>query len=75
MSPIPVSVLKRRLHLVCYMQKTHSDFAVFTSYVFFCGGEIDSYKALTTGRLCNVIEVQARQQDYIVDYYPHLAKS
>ena len=30
---------------------------LFPSYVFFCGGEVDRYAALTTGRLCQTIAV------------------
>lgn len=29
---------------------------LFTSYVFFCGGERDRYQAMTTGRLCRTID-------------------
>ncbi len=30
---------------------------LFTSYVFFCGTEMDRYTAMTTNRLCHTIEV------------------
>jgi hypothetical protein len=30
---------------------------LFTSYVFFCGTELDRYTAMTTNRLCHTIEV------------------
>jgi hypothetical protein len=30
---------------------------LFTSYVFFCGTELDRYAAMTTNRLCHTIEV------------------
>ena len=30
---------------------------LFTSYVFFCGGELDRYAALKTDRLCQVIPI------------------
>jgi transcriptional antiterminator RfaH len=59
---------------------------LFTSYVFFCGTEKDRYIALTTNRLCQVIEV-FDQEELIselaaiekallykadLDIYPHL---
>ena len=33
---------------------------LFTSYVFFCGGDEDRYRALATDRLCTVIPVHDR---------------
>ncbi|MEM1207976.1 MAG: transcription termination/antitermination NusG family protein [Planctomycetota bacterium] len=38
---------------------------LFPSYVFFCGDEVARYKALSTGRLCQVIEVT--DQDRLVE--------
>lgn len=35
---------------------------LFTSYVFFCGDELDRYEALCTNRLCQVIEVHDQEQ-------------
>ena len=60
---------------------------LFTSYVFFCGTEQDRYTALTTNRLCNVIEVADQERligelmniekalltNTVIDNYPRLA--
>ncbi len=60
---------------------------LFPSYVFFCGSEEDRYKALTTNRLCQTIEVnnQSRLINELatieraltgnaeLDLYPHVA--
>ena len=59
---------------------------LFTSYVFFCGTEMDRYEALATNRLCQTIEVfdqdgliqelmsveKALLSKSIIDIYPHL---
>jgi transcriptional antiterminator RfaH len=59
---------------------------LFTSYVFVCGTEPDRYTALTTNRLCQMIEVteqdglveelskieKALLSKSVIDYYPHL---
>jgi transcription antitermination factor NusG len=60
---------------------------LFPSYVFFCGTEKDRYTAMTTNRLCHIIEVvdqtnlirelssveKALLNKSVVDSYPHLA--
>ena len=68
-------------------RKRHIMSPLFTSYVFFCGTEHDRYTALSTNRLCNVIEV-ADQNSFVgelmniekailtksvIDNYPRLA--
>ncbi|MEJ2648486.1 MAG: transcription termination/antitermination NusG family protein [Sedimentisphaerales bacterium] len=68
-------------------RKRHVMMPLFSSYVFFCGTEQDRYAAMTTGRLCHVIEV-VRQESLIgelmniekaifnnavIDSYPGLA--
>lgn len=58
----------------------------FTSYVFVCGTESDRYMALTTNRLCQMIDVidqdglirelsrieKALSSGAVIDHYPHL---
>ncbi|TKJ34786.1 MAG: hypothetical protein CEE38_16635 [Planctomycetes bacterium B3_Pla] len=58
----------------------------FTSYVFVCGTEPDRYTALTTNRLCQMIDVidqdglirelsrieKALLSGAVIDHYPHL---
>ncbi len=39
---------------------------IFPSYVFFCGGEDERYKALTTNRLCQTLDV-ADQKGFIAE--------
>jgi len=60
---------------------------LFPSYVFFCGTEKDRYTAMTTNRLCHIIEVvdqkilikellnieKALLSKSVIDNYPHLA--
>ncbi|MBA7478033.1 Transcription antitermination protein RfaH [subsurface metagenome] len=59
---------------------------LFTSYVFFCGTEMDRYQALATNRLCQTIEVFDQENLILqlsaiekallykadLDTYPHL---
>jgi transcriptional antiterminator RfaH len=59
---------------------------LFTSYVFFCGSEMDRYTAMTTNRLCHTIEVidqdnlikelvnieKALLSHAVIDSYPEL---
>ncbi len=42
-------------------RKRHVMMPLFPSYVFFCGDEHARYTALTTGRLCRVIEITDQQ--------------
>jgi len=67
-------------------RKHHVLMPLFTSYVFFCGTEMDRYTAMATNRLCQTLEVVdqeglARQLSSIekalftkanIDLYPHL---
>ena len=67
-------------------RKRHVMVPLFTSYVFFCGTEIDRHTALTTNRLCQTIEVvdqdrlieelsrieRALLSKAIIDHYPRL---
>ena len=68
-------------------RKRHVMLPLFSSYVFFCGTEQDRYAAMSTGRLCHIIEV-ANQENLIgelmniekaifnnavIDNYPGLA--
>lgn len=60
---------------------------LFASYVFFCGTKEDRYTALSTNRLCTVIEVADQElliqelmsiekaifTKAVIDNYPHLA--
>jgi len=41
-------------------RKRRSLIPLFTSYVFFCGGLDERYRALTTDRLCQVLQVKER---------------
>ena len=61
---------------------------LFPSYIFFCGNEEDRYKAMTTNRLCQTIEVidqkklirelsaieKALVERAILHPYPHVVK-
>ncbi|MCX5685205.1 MAG: hypothetical protein NT049_16215, partial [Planctomycetota bacterium] len=61
---------------------------LFPSYVFFCGSEEDRYRALTTNRLCQTLEVcdqeglvgdlasihKALQSKAELDFYPFAAE-
>lgn len=42
-------------------RKRHGMMPLFPSYVFCCGDEQDRYNALTTGRLCQMIEVPQQE--------------
>ena len=67
-------------------RKRHVMAPLFTSYVFICGTELDRYTALTTNRLCQIIEVvdqdglreelasleNALLSKAIIDHYPRL---
>jgi hypothetical protein len=67
-------------------RKRHAMIPLFTSYVFVCGTEPDRYTALTTNRLCQMIDVidqdgliwelsrieKALLSGAIVDHYPYL---
>jgi transcriptional antiterminator RfaH len=60
---------------------------LFSSYVFFCGGPDERYRALATNRICQVIPVREREQFLAeltaveraiengapLSFYPHLA--
>lgn len=46
---------------------------LFTSYVFVCGSESDRYTALTTNRLCQMIEVS--DQDCLVEELSRIEKA
>lgn len=67
-------------------RKRHAMIPLFSSYVFICGTESDRYKAMTTNRLYQMIDVidqdnfvrelsgieNALLSDAIVDQYPYL---
>jgi transcriptional antiterminator RfaH len=67
-------------------RKRRAMMPLFTSYVFVCGTEPDRYTALTTNRLCQMIDVidqeglirelsrieRALLSGAVVDHYPHL---
>ena len=68
-------------------RKRHVMVPLFTSYVFICGTELDRYTALTTNRLCQMIEVVDQDglieelasvekallsKAIIIDHYPRL---
>lgn len=67
-------------------RKRHAMIPLFTSYVFVCGTELDRYTALTTNRLCQMIDVidqdglirelsrieKALLSGVVVDNYPYL---
>jgi len=46
---------------------------LFASYVFFCGSESDRYKALTTNRLCQALEVV--DQDGLIEELVSIEKA
>jgi len=67
-------------------RKRRAMIPLFTSYVFVCGTESDRYKAMTTNRLCQMIDVidqddlirelsrieKALLSGAVIDHYPHL---
>ena len=54
-------------------RKRRSMMPLFGSYVFFCGLEADRYNAMTTNRLCSVIEVSDQEQLIVELTALHLA--
>jgi len=54
-------------------RRRHIMVPLFTSYVFFCGTEVDRYTALTTNRLCYTIEVV--DQDALIEELVRIEKA